>query len=66
MINQKHITDDSVEETSMYTMTNDDDEPDSHDFQESSYQQHLDYTIDLNEVVRTKDKELVAQIVETN
>jgi hypothetical protein len=55
MITQKHITDDSVEETSMYTMTNEDDEPDTHDFQESSYQQHLDQTIDLNEAVQTRD-----------
>ena len=66
MITQKHITDDSVEETSMYTMTNDDDEPDSHDFQESSYQQHLDQTIDLNEALRSKDKSDVPKIDETN
>lgn len=45
----------------MYTMTHEDDEPDSHDFQESSYQQHLDQTIDLNEAVRTKDKVLVEE-----
>ena len=50
----------------MYTMTNEDDEPNSHDFQESSYQQHLDQTIDLNEAVRTKDKAKVPEIEETN
>jgi len=66
MIKQKHITDDSVEETSMYTMTNDDDEPDSHNFQESSCQQHLEQTIYLNDALRSKDKSEVAKIDETS
>ena len=42
----------------MYMMTNED-EHDSHQYQESSYQQHLDQTIDLNNEVRIKEKDEV-------